>query len=201
MLVVDWDRINNLYKQGMTINQLSDEFNIKKKTISNKLSKEYPGSRALHKQMKRQLKMLEKKECKRYMSDLEVIKRNRSVFSTNNKGNIYLNTDSSITVDVPRELKNDFRESLKKKIFNLKKHLKLKAGDIVTLSRLDDELAELSKYRVLDNVNSYSVIENGYINHKLLDGNIIVYFEKSELYSYKNKAIKVKSIEFRKRGN
>lgn len=200
MLVVDWDRINNLYKQGMTINQLSDEFNIKKKTIYNKLSKEYPESRSVHKQMKRQLRMLNKKECKKYMGDLEVIKRNRSIFTTNVKG-VYLNTDSSIPIDIPREFKSSSKGSLKKKRFNLKNYLNLSKGDVVTLEHLDDELSELSKYRILDNNNCYNVIKSGYMNHRFLDGNIIVFFEKSESYNYKNKSIKVKSIEFRKRGN
>lgn len=192
MLVIDWDKINNLYIQGMTISQLSDEFNIKKKTISNKLRKDYPESRELNKQMKRQLKMLEKKECKKYMGDLDVIKRNRSIFSTNKKGNIYLNTDSSIPIDLPRELKNDLKESRKKKRFNLKKHLKVKKGDVVTLNYLDNELSELSKYRVLDKINYYNVINNGYMNHKVLNGNIIVSFKKLE----RKNLIKITNIEF-----
>lgn len=192
MLVVDWDRINNLYKQGMTINQLSDEFNIKKKTIHNKLSKEYPESRAAHKQMKRQLRMLNKKECKKYMGDLEVIKRNRNIFTTNVKG-VYLNTDSSIPIDIPRELKNSTKGSLKKKRFNIKKHLKLSKGDVVTLEHLDDELSELSKYRLLDKVNYYNLLKSNQAVYETKYGNIKVFFKKVD----RKNLIKILNIEFK----
>lgn len=192
MLVVDWDRINNLYKQGMTINQLSDEFNIKKKTIHNKLSKEYPKSRAVHKQMKRQLRMLNKKECKKYMGDLEVIKRNRSIFTTNIKG-VYLNTDSSIPIDIPRELKNSSSGSLKKKRFNLKNYLKLRKGDVVTLEHLDDELSELSKYRLLDKVNYYNLLKSNHVVYETKYGNIKVFFKKVD----RKNLIKILNIEFK----
>ncbi|WP_338631862.1 hypothetical protein [Clostridium baratii] len=201
MLVVDWDMVNNLYKEGMTIKELSDKFDIKKKTIYSNLNKLYPDSKRVHKQIRRELKSREGKESKRHMGDFEVIKRNPSIYSANKgTGDIYLNTHYAIPIDVPRVLKN-CRSEVKRKRLNIKKSLRLRSGDVVSLNYLDNELSEISKYRVLDSQNSYNVMNNGYIEHKVLGGNIIVYFDKIDEKTNINKRVKVKKIEFRKRGN
>lgn len=116
MLIVNWDKINELYKAGTTINELSKRFNIKKKTIYYNLKKNYPDSRAINKKNKIIKKKKEKEEAKRlllkeskhYMGDLEFIKRNRSIYKTDEKtGDIYLNTTCILPADVPRIWRNE----------------------------------------------------------------------------------------------
>lgn len=122
MLVINWDKLNDLYKIGVTINELSDRFNIKKKTIYHKLKSNYPESRDIHKKNKREVrkiaKKLEKKECekillkesKKYIGDLEFIRRNGSIYETDKEtGDIKLKTDYLVTSDVPKGWKNTYR--------------------------------------------------------------------------------------------
>lgn len=111
MVVADWDRINELYMEGITINNLSKKFKIKKKTIYHKLNKYYPDSKVIHrknklirkKKEKEEAKRLLLKESKKFIGDLEFIKKNRSIYKTDKEtGNIYLNTNCLLPVDVPR---------------------------------------------------------------------------------------------------
>lgn len=111
MVFVNWDKVDALYREGMTINELAKKFKVKKKTIYHKLSNYYPDSKAIHrknklirkKKEKEEAKKLLLKESKKFIGDLEFIKKNRSIYKTDKEtGNIYLNTDCILPVDVPR---------------------------------------------------------------------------------------------------
>lgn len=66
---------------------------------------------------------------------------------------------------------------------------------------IDDELAEIHSYRVLDNQNYYNVLTNKYIIHKVTGGEIVVQFNPLKINNYENKFVKVINIDFRKKVN
>lgn len=110
--MLDKEKVKELYLKGYGAYQISNILNCKpeavRKCIERNL-KQFRNSHLANKIRNKEIDRITRYESKQYMSDLTFIKKNRSIYETNNDGDLIIdiNVAPIITFDTPKRLANE----------------------------------------------------------------------------------------------
>ncbi|MGL5152803.1 MAG: DNA-binding response regulator [Clostridium sp.] len=112
------DEVKILYLRGMDATQISNYLGATKSAVNKCIQRNFKEYKDIHVYEKRKnsfhdiaVKKALNYESKMWMSDKAFIDKNRSIFTTNELGNIVLrkDIDCELPWDVPRRLNNEFK--------------------------------------------------------------------------------------------
>lgn len=110
---VDKVLIKEMYEKGYNATEIAKKIKVNKATINKHIQRNLKDSKEKHESKKRENKEIKKiteYEAKRYISDSQLVLKNRSIYKTNTKtGNIELkkDIDCAIPWDMPRVLRKE----------------------------------------------------------------------------------------------
>ncbi len=112
--MLDKIRVKEYYLKGYSYNKIASILKEKPETVKKCIQrnlKEFRKSHTAEKIRKKEVDRITRQESKRYMSDKDFIKRNRSIYKTKKNGDIVLNKDVVVTFDTPKRLINEYAEN------------------------------------------------------------------------------------------
>ncbi len=112
--MLDKIRVKEYYLKGYSYNKIASILKEKPETVKKCIQrnlKEFRKSHTAEKIRKKEVDRITRQESKKYMSDKDFIKRNRSIYKTKKNGDIVLNKDVVVTFDTPKRLINEYAEN------------------------------------------------------------------------------------------
>ncbi|WP_061342938.1 hypothetical protein [Clostridium botulinum] len=132
--MLDKIRVKEYYLKGYSYNKIASILKEKPETIKKCIQrnlKEFRKSHTAEKIRKKEVDRITRQESKKYMSDKDFIKRNRSIYKTKKNGDIVLNKDVVVTFDTPKRLINEYAKDKINK--NILKSDYRKENDVVIM--------------------------------------------------------------------
>ncbi|MBN1050285.1 DNA-binding response regulator [Clostridium botulinum] len=111
--MLDKIKVKENYLKGYSYNKIANILKEKPETVKKCIQrnlKEFRKSHAAEKIRRKEVDRITRQESKKYMSDKDFIKRNRSIYKTKKNGDIILNKDVVVTFDTPKRLTNEYSE-------------------------------------------------------------------------------------------
>ncbi len=118
--IINKELVKRLYlDEGLNANEIAKKLNLNVKSVEKCIQRNFSKNKLQHKKVRLQKKEAEKAinyEATRCMSDSTFIKKNPSIYTTINNGDIVVNVPEEVlTWDVPKRLKNDNSKELYEK--------------------------------------------------------------------------------------
>lgn len=113
--MLDIEKVKELYLKGYNPCQIAIVLKCNSSTIRQCIHrnlKEFRKSHLAEKIRRKEVDKITRHESKQYMSDKDFIKRNRSIYKTNESGDIVLNKEVAqiVSFDTPKILINEYEE-------------------------------------------------------------------------------------------
>jgi hypothetical protein len=110
--MLDKEKVKELYLKGYNPCIIARLLRCNQSTIRQCIHrnlKEFKESHLAEKIRKKEIDRITRHESKQYMSDKDFIKRNRSIYKTNENGDIVINTNIApiVSFDTPKRLTNE----------------------------------------------------------------------------------------------
>lgn len=110
--MLDKEKVGQLYVEGFNAVQIANQLSVKVEAVRKCIQRNYKEFKKSHNASKirnKEIKKITEYEAKQFMSDSVFIKKNRSVYKTNEHGDIVLDKTVApvVTFDTPRGLKNE----------------------------------------------------------------------------------------------
>lgn len=122
--MIDKEKVRNYYLQGLNSNQIAKILKCTPPAVRKCIERncrEFKKSHLAAKMANKEVDKVTRREAKKFMSDATFIKKNRSVYKTDEEGNIKINENVApvVTFDTPRRFKNENSLSeINKRIIN-----------------------------------------------------------------------------------
>ncbi len=113
--MLDKEKVKELYLAGYGSSQISNILNCKPETVRKCIERNFKQFKSSHLSTKirnKEIDRVTRHESKQYMSDATFIKKNRTIYKTNNNGDLIIdkNVAPCITFDTPRAFRNENSE-------------------------------------------------------------------------------------------
>lgn len=113
--MLDKEKVKELYLEGYGPSQISNILNCKPETVRKCIERNFKQFKSSHLATQirnKEIDRITRHESKQYMSDATFIKKNRSIYKTNNDGDLIIdiNVAPVITFDTPITFKNVISE-------------------------------------------------------------------------------------------
>lgn len=124
--MLDKNKVKYLYLQGRNAVYIAAELNCNVDTVRKCIQRNLKEAKTEHliaKQRDKEILRITRRESTKWMTDKDFIKRNPSIYKTNNQGDKILNraVSGTVTFDTPRRINNEFSyDRVNKKIRNSK---------------------------------------------------------------------------------
>lgn len=110
--MLDKEKVGQLYLEGFNAVQIADRLSVKVEAVRKCIQRNYKkfkSSNMASKIRNKEVIRITEYESKRFMSDSVFIKKNRSIYKTNEEGDIILDKAFAkvVTFDTPKKLKNE----------------------------------------------------------------------------------------------
>lgn len=110
--MLDKEKVKNLYLNGYNAVQIANQINAKVEAVRKCIQRNYKEFRDDNRASKirnKEVQRITEYESKQFMSDMVFIKGNRSIYKTDEEGDIILDKSIApvVTYDTPRRLKNE----------------------------------------------------------------------------------------------
>lgn len=107
--------VKNLYVQGYNAVQISNILNASKESVRKCIQRNFKEFKISHDTARladKEIDRVTRFEAKQYISDASFIKKNRSIYMTNEKGDIVINRKVApvVSFDTPRRISNEYSE-------------------------------------------------------------------------------------------
>lgn len=115
---INKDLVKKLYVSGLNAKEIAEKLEVNKSAVNKCIQRNFKDLKSIHLKNRKHFKFCEndvrkvtKYESQRYMSDKIFILNNRSLYQTENNGDIVLknNIKYLIPSDVPKRLINEFK--------------------------------------------------------------------------------------------
>lgn len=121
--MINKEKVKEFYLEGRNAVWIALELNCNVETVRKYIQrnlKQHKNAHIIAKQRDKEILKLTRREAKQYMSDSDFVKRNNSIYTTNEDGDIVLDKSVSGTIsfDTPVKITNEFSEK------NIDKHIK-----------------------------------------------------------------------------
>lgn len=113
--MLDKEKVKELYLKGYGAYQISNILNCKPETVRKCIERNLKHFRSSHLAIKirnKEIDRITRYESKQYMSDATFVKKNRSIYKTNDDGDLVVDISLApvITFDTPKRLGNENSE-------------------------------------------------------------------------------------------
>lgn len=110
--MLDKEKVKELYLQGYNAVYIAIDLSCKADTVRQCIHrnfKEFRDSHLANKIRNKEIERITRCEAKQYMSDVTFIKKNRSIYKTNEDGDLIIDTNVApvVSFDTPRRFKNE----------------------------------------------------------------------------------------------
>ena len=110
--MIDKEKVKELYLKGYSSVLIAEELTCKPETVRNCIERNFKQFKSSHlatKIINKEIDRVTRHEVKQYMSDMTFIKKNRSIYKTNDNGDLFIDKNIApvVSFDTPRRLKNE----------------------------------------------------------------------------------------------
>ena len=110
--MIDKEKVKELYLKGYSSVLIAEELKCKPETVRNCIERNFKQFKSSHlatKIINKEIDRVTRHEVKQYMSDMTFIKKNRSIYKTNDNGDLFIDKNIApvVSFDTPRRLKNE----------------------------------------------------------------------------------------------
>ncbi|MDB2090458.1 DNA-binding response regulator [Clostridium paraputrificum] len=111
--MLDKEKVKEMYLKGYSASDIAKKLNASRYAVQKCIQRNMRLLKKSHdiaKEFNKEVAKVTRREAKQYMSDKDFIRRNKSIYKTNENGDIVLNKEVSgiVSFDTPRRFVNEF---------------------------------------------------------------------------------------------